>query len=242
MVVFQLPKLIARVRFPSLALSFMRKFYIIKLIFLSGLIYSLSGCAVAPVKPAGLGVEGQGVYHKVEPGETVWRIAKTYDVSIEDIIHSNRIPNAAHIEKNQLLFIPGAIQKRAIVEEEPAKAREFGWPINEKIISYFGSQQGSHRNNGIDILAATNDTVYASREGKVVFADYLTGYGYTVIMDHNDGFHTIYTDNAALLVKMDDHISKHEPIARLGDMANRATLHFEIRNNTKPSNPLYYLP
>ena len=50
--------------------------------------------------------EIRGVYHKVKRGETLWRIASTYDVSIDDIIRSNNIPNAAKVSENQLVLIP----------------------------------------------------------------------------------------------------------------------------------------
>ena len=57
----------------------------------------------------------KGVYHKVKRGETIWRIAKTYDVVIDDIIRSNRIPDIAQVEENQLIFIPGADSIREVI-------------------------------------------------------------------------------------------------------------------------------
>ena len=79
-----------------------------------------------------------GVYHKVDKGETLWRIAKTYDVSVADIVSSNNIPNVAQIEKNQLIFIPGATALRKVVIEEEERTEGGGCA---------GSASGRRREN-----------------------------------------------------------------------------------------------
>jgi len=71
----------------------------------------------------------QGIYHKVKKGETLWRIAKTYKVSISDIAQANKIPKAAKIEKNQLVFIPGANKALNISQDVDQAQNEFVWPI-----------------------------------------------------------------------------------------------------------------
>ena len=123
MVEFQLPKLITRVRFPSLA----------PVIFL----LMLSGCVA--VDKSAPGVKGpqpitgpspvetttakpSGVYHKVVKGETIWRIAQAYGVTIDQIISANNIPNGAVIEKNQLLLIPGKQAKIEVIKQVKLKA------------------------------------------------------------------------------------------------------------------------
>jgi len=84
--------------------------------------------------------------------------------------------------------------------------------------------------------------VSAAREGRVVFADYLNGYGNTVILDHSDDFFSVYAQNSVLLVKLDDVVSKGTPLAQAGKNAGSAFLHFEVRKNSVATNPLYYLP
>ena len=217
--------------------------------FLRGLILScflwIAGCATVPPVPPSVGPTvspGKGVYHKVHTGETIWRIARTYNVTIEEIIKTNNLPNAAHIEKDRLLFIPGAEHVKTIAIEPGQKDTDFIWPIKGKIISYFGARKGLWINKGIDIQAREGDALCACRSGKVVFADYLNGYAYTLILDHTDGFYSVYAQNSKLMVKLDDVIAQGAPIAQVGKNSDSAYLHFEIRKKSKPDNPLYYLP
>jgi len=184
-----------------------------------------------------------GVYHKVGEGETLWRIAKTYDVAIGNIIRINNIPKAAKIEHNQLLFIPGADAIRAIVLDTDESQAEFIWPIKGKIIKYFHQRQKNGEiHKGISIQAQEGDTVRAARTGRVVFADYLSGYGQTVILDHLDGLYSVYARNAKLLVKLNELVLKSSGVAEVGASDHLAYLHFEIRKNSVEDNPLYYLP
>ncbi len=183
-----------------------------------------------------------GIYHKVNQGETIWRIAKTYDISIQDIVRSNNIPNVAQVEENQLIFIPGAAAVKEIIVETEDGQKDFVWPLKGRIINYFNEYSESSFSKGIDIRAAEGDTVQAARTGQVVFADYLSGYGYTVILDHQDGFHTVYARNAKLLVKLGDHVLKKTPIAQIGVTRNLAYLHFQVRKDSVEDNPLFYLP
>ncbi len=207
----------------------------------------LAGCATAK-HPSGSYVskmpepERFGVYHKVKHGETVWRIAKTYGVSIDDIVQSNNIPNVAQVEDDQLLFIPGASQVKEIVQTLEDKSNDFIWPLKGKVIKYFKQNEHGRPYKGIGIQADAGTPVKAALTGRVVFADYLTGYGYVVILEHNDGFYTMYGRNAELLVKLGDLVVKGTDIAHVGAINNLAYLHFEIRKNQVEDNPLYYLP
>ena len=186
--------------------------------------------------------ERVGVYHKVKKSETLWRIAKTYNVSIGDIIRVNNIPKAAKIEKDQLVFIPGVVSVKEVVAETDDSQNEFIWPVQGKVIRYFHERNGEQVSKGIDIRAQEGTEVKAARTGRVVFADYLSGYGFTVILDHSDGFHSVYARNSKLLVKLDDYALKDTAIAQVGRSSNLAYLHFEIRKNAIEDNPLFYLP
>ncbi|MBU0468179.1 MAG: LysM peptidoglycan-binding domain-containing M23 family metallopeptidase [Candidatus Omnitrophica bacterium] len=186
--------------------------------------------------------ERVGVYHKVRRGETIWRIAKAYEVSINDIIETNNIPNAAQVDENQLVFIPGAYTEKAIILDTNESEKDFIWPVNGKVIKYFQVKNGSQLNKGIDIKTREGEGVKASRTGRVVFADYLSGYGNTVILDHSDGYFTVYSNNARLLVKLGEMVLKGKEIAQVGRRNDMVALHFEIRRNSIEDNPLYYLP
>ena len=213
-------------------------------------IFILAGCATAPhagpLTPAYTPpkIERQkapGVYHRVEKGQTLWRIAKYYNVDIEKIVKANRIPDIAQVSAGQLIFIPEAQKREVPVSAAP----DFIWPVRGKVASFYGSKKDGVLNKGIDICARSGADVVASKAGKVVFADTkLKGYGQTIIIDHLDGFSTLYAQNSAILVKPQSMVRQGEPIARVGSSgrAKEPCLHYEIRKGDKPQNPFYYLP
>ncbi len=221
-----------------------RKFFAVALTVL----LPLAGCASArPVPPTLVlpppSIKPEGIYHKVNKGETIWRIATAYDVTIDDIVRSNNIPNIAKIEVNQLVFIPGASQVKNIYIDDADNKDEFVWPLKGKVIHYFRQKlKDGAVSPGIDIEAQRGEVVRAARSGKVVLADYVPGQAYTVVLDHQDGFYSVYAKNAKVMVKLGDYVFKHDPIARVGEHDRLAYLHFQIRKKDKGDNPLYYLP
>ncbi len=211
-----------------------------------GTVFILAGCAVrkplVPVTALPV-VEKKGIQHKVRKGETLWRIAKAYKVPVEDIIQSNGIPNAASIEENQLVYIPGADHVQEVpVSVQAGNDAEYAWPLKGKVISYFEEHKGAWVNEGIDVSAVEGEVVRAARSGRVVFADHLPGYGATIIVDHGDGFLTVYGHNARLLAGLGDHVAWGDKVAQVARDGDLAYLHFEVRKGEKPTNPLYYLP
>jgi len=209
------------------------------------LLMGITGCATVGEEEAAesMARPQTGVYHKVNKGETVWRIAKTYQVDLGDIIAANQIPDVANIEQGQLLFIPGAQQVReAVADEEDRNKDEFNWPIQGRVIHYFGERKSGYFYKGIGIQAQEGQTVHAARQGKVLFADYLAGYAYTVMLDHQDGYVSVYGMNSKLLVNLGSTVSKGDSLAQIGNGGDQTFSYFEIRKNTIAQNPLYYLP
>jgi murein DD-endopeptidase MepM/ murein hydrolase activator NlpD len=223
----------------------------LRILFFVSFLGFLTGCATTEYKPMPIPPSGsqatvnkQGAYHKVVRGQTLWQIAQAYGVSIKDIIDSNNIPNGSSLEVGQLLFIPGAKEAKDISEHTVDSNKDgFIWPLHGKVVVYFDDPIGvNNLSHGIDIQAQAGDTVQAVREGDVVLADYVSGYGQTVMIDHRDGFISVYTRNARLLVKLGDHVYKGDAIAEVGQIGNRVVEHFEIRHGSQAMNPLYYLP
>ena len=211
------------------------------------LVMFFGGCATLPVESDFMTTEfpepeRTGIYHKVNKGETIWRIAKAYDVSINDIVRTNNIPNVAQIERNQLVFIPGAYAVKEIVLEQDQHKDEFVWPVDGKVTRYFQQMVDGRMSKGIDIETKRGQIVKASRTGRVVFADYLSGYGSMIILDHQDGFCSVYAQNSELLVQLGDLVQKNVAISRLDGNGHLARLHFQIRRDSIEHNPLYYLP
>lgn len=212
-----------------------------------GLSFLVYGCAgpseTVRIEPTPV-LKKQGIYHKVEPKETLWRIAKAYGISVEELVVANNIPDAAHIQENQLIFIPNAITEKPVVSDSEAFASgEFKWPIKGRVVSYFGDSKASWVNNGIEIKSESSQEVFPSRGGEVVFADYLNGYGDTVIIDHADGYQTVYAKASSLIASLGDYVTPQSPIAMVGGGNDQlALLHFEIRKDSTAKNPLYFLP
>lgn len=219
-------------------------------IYLPGLILILCmlcvGCATGRRWPRPKKIS-QGVYHRVERGQTLWRIAKIYNVELDRLVGINKISDSTKIEVGQLIFIPGARKKIKVasVQVKAVKDEEFSWPLRGKLIAYFGRRYGNIISKGIDVKARLGQTVYAARSGKVVFSkDTTRSYGKTLIIDHGDGFSSLYSSNSDILVNNGEWIAKGKPIARVGMTKQSQTphLHFEIRKGHVAHNPLHYLP
>ncbi len=117
---------------------------------------------------------------------------------------------------------------------------DWGWPASGKVIA--GFVEGS--NKGIDIAAKVGDPVLAAAAGKVVYAGTgLRGYGELVIIKHNLMYLSAYAHNSKILVKEGQSVAKGQEIAEAGATdSDRPMLHFEIRRQGKPVDPLKHLP
>jgi len=203
----------------------------------------LSGCAgmgyVITPRPEA------GTYHKVQKGETLWHISKFYGTEIDRIASANRLPNKEKIYVGQRLFIPGVVGQAELPNPGLLEKRSFTWPVKGRVISFYGNIEDSIKNKGIDIKARKGTSVLASRGGIVSYCDEnMKGFGKTIIIDHGDGFSTVYAYNSQILVETGDRVSKKAVIAKVGT-TGRATspqLHFEVRKNKVAKNPFYYLP
>ncbi len=119
----------------------------------------------------------------------------------------------------------------------------FIWPMLGRITSEFGWRWG-RLHEGIDIAAPSGTSVKAADSGTVTFAGWDGGYGYVVRIDHGGGIVTVYGHLSSFLVSPGDVVKKGEVIARSGN-TGRSTgphLHFEVRVNGKPQDPIRYYP
>ena len=119
---------------------------------------------------------------------------------------------------------------------------EWGWPTKGKIISNYSLKTGG--NKGIDIAGKEGQGVFAASSGKVVYSgNGLVGYGNLIIVKHSEEYLSAYAHNRKLLVKEGGSVTRGQKIAELGSSgAKSPRLHFEIRRNGKPVDPLKYLP
>jgi septal ring factor EnvC (AmiA/AmiB activator) len=120
------------------------------------------------------------------------------------------------------------------------------WPVQGKIIRYFGTfkiKGIAQRSQGIDIEAEEGAPVRCIFAGKVVFIDWMSKYGNTIIIDHGGGYYSVYGHLQKFVKSMGENVSAQETIARVGQSGDvlRPTLHFELRFKDKPQNPDVWL-
>ena len=125
---------------------------------------------------------------------------------------------------------------------------QFLWPADGDVVAHFGRQKHPQFNTyvqrkGIDIRAPEGSGIRAVMGGTVAFADWLKGYGLVVILDHTNGFFSLYAHASALVVKSGDHVQAGQTIGTTGDtgMTNDNTLYFELREGAEAVDPMLWL-
>lgn len=115
------------------------------------------------------------------------------------------------------------------------------WPTKGSITTEFGSSiaQSQTHWNGVIISAKKNTPVHAIAPGKVVFSDWMAGYGLVLIIDHGNGYLTVYGRNSSLYKGIGDFVKRGTTIAQVGKSGGfkNPTLYFSIRHNTKALDP-----
>lgn len=205
----------------------------------------LAGCTTVSRRPP-KGIKG--VYHNVRAGETLWRISQAYGIELDKIATTNQLADTSRIYIGQLIFIPGATttaEDLTLESDFKDKGGNFVWPLKGRVTSFFGMKKNQVVNKGIYIQTKKSTYVTAARSGKVVFcSEGLKGYGKTIIIDHLDGYSTVYAHNSQNLVKLKQLVNQGQAVSKAGRRAGveRPELYFEIRKGAKPQNPFFYLP
>jgi murein DD-endopeptidase MepM/ murein hydrolase activator NlpD len=214
-----------------------------------------AGCSAVIHEPK---ISGPGIVHEVRPGENLYRIGKAYGISHRELARVNDLANPDRVEVGQRLFIPGAkrvlpvnvITPQRAVADAP-EARDFPrdegvfiWPLASGTLTSSFGPRGQSFHDGIDIGAPPGTPVHAAREGKVIYADTLRGYGNVVIVEHDGGYATVYAHNEDNLVHAGDHVRQGDTVAHLGRSGRTSgpNLHFEVRKDNIARNPIYFLP
>lgn len=142
---------------------------------------------------------------------------------------------------------PATPPANAVAAAEPGVTRNvrglsWGWPTTGAVVRTYSPNIPGRK--GIQIAGDMGQTVRATSPGQVVYSGSgLPGYGRLIIVKHSDTFLSAYGYLGEIFVKEGDRVASGQDIARLGTSNdNRAVLHFEIRQNGKPVNPLQFLP
>jgi lipoprotein NlpD len=199
---------------------------------------------------------GKPGYYTVKPGDTVMQIGRNTNQNWRDIVKWSNLESANQIETGQVLRVAPPDNNGSTVARPPVVAAPISpvipssaatdediawiWPGSGALISGYDET----KNKGLKIAGKLGDPVYASADGRVVYAGSgLRGYGNLVILKHNEIYLTAYAHNQTLLVKEDQIVRKGQRIADMGSSdADRVMLHFEVRRNGKPVDPSKYLP
>lgn len=208
--------------------------------------------------------------HTVRRGDTLYSIAWAHGLDFRDVARWNTITPPYRIYPGQRLSLAApsasaAAARRPTVKESPAKpppsarppppARQppssappktvgplkWQWPATGLLEARFGGGGGS---KGIDIAGRQGTAIIAASAGKVVYSGGgLRGYGKLIIIKHNNTHLSAYAHNDQLLVQEGEWVNGGQRIARMGQSGTtRVKLHFQIRRNGQPVDPLLYLP
>lgn len=193
-----------------------------------------------------------GAYHTVAKGESIESIAANYRVQPEAILgySGNGLEAGAVLQVGQQLIIPGGVvpyvPKRVQVYSGPIPegaqkgSGQFAWPMSGSI-----SQRYWEGHLAIDIAGPKGTTIVAADSGYVVSTqNSSTGYGRMLIIDHGNGYRTLYAHLDSMYVAAGQSVAKGEAIGKCGTTGNSTGphLHFEVVKDGVKRNPLNYLP
>jgi murein DD-endopeptidase MepM/ murein hydrolase activator NlpD len=218
------------------------------------------GCAHQPMAPLQL----VGVWHQVESGDSVSSLATRYGASASAVRELNDLPQNGSLADRSEIFIPKKGGKPpgtgAPLSERTARRNTralaviescgddgnpcIDWPVNGRVISTFGPRSNGHH-DGIDISAKRGTPVRASLDGTVLYCgNEISGYGNMIIISHKNNILTVYAHNDKNLVKEGSRVTRGQVVAHVGNSGSskELQLHFEVRVDEKPMNPLLYLP
>jgi lipoprotein NlpD len=196
------------------------------------------------------------LYHTIRRGETLSTIAARYGMSPTALARDNAIADIDVIRAGQRLRIRktsgGAPLAKVdgpppiFTDSSPVRGSgRFAWPVRGSVVRRYGTPVSGLPARGIVIQAAAGSAVRAADHGRVVVScDHTRGYGKAVVLDHGNGWTTVYANNSALLVRAGDRVSQGQTIARAGSSGRAATarLEFRVYRNGEPQDPQRYLP
>lgn len=207
--------------------------------------------------------------HRVAAGETMYRIARNHGISVEELAAANGIKDPRTLAVGQELIIPGVAPaapavvkapqgpahrdfprprpkpnppKPIVKKSGPATKGLLDWPLKGVLYGRFG-KKGREPHDGIDLAAPEGTPVRTAQAGTVLYAGEQRGYGLIAIVQHEGGLITLYAQNKDLRVTTGQKVRRGQVIATVGQSGRTSGphLHFEVRVDGKPVDPLDYL-
>lgn len=210
-------------------------------------------------------------HYRVKKGDTIYSIAWAFGLDYRALAEINNLPPPYRIRVGQRLRMTTVARSQTgnIAAVRPSKrkttarsrrkqtkrstiaqvrrygpgkpVRRWRWPARGRIVQGFSSSLTG--NKGINIAGRLGEPVRASAAGVVVYSGAgVRGYGNLVIIKHNNSYLSAYAFNRRLLVRVGNHVKAGQVIAEMGrNNTGTVELHFEIRRNGRPVNPMRYL-
>ncbi len=233
---------------------------LVRIFILMAYFAGLVGCV--GLEPGYKSKKAKGSY-VVQKGDTLYSIAFRYGMDYKSLAKMNGIKSPYTIYHDQKLSLKNvsltpssdsgpsaseiAPKKRKkknakVSKKRRAKSLDWGWPLRGEVLNTFSLSQPM--NKGIDIAGKEGSPVFAAADGDVVYAGgNLRGYGKLVILKHEGDYLSAYGNNEEILVKEGDAVLNGSVISKVGrSTSGEELLHFEIRRDGKPINPLKFLP
>lgn len=195
-------------------------------------------------------------FHTVRAGETLYSISFRYGLSVQALAAWNSLGDGTLIRVGQRLRLSPpdssvGSSSPAPSPRSPTPATEapprWLWPVPGPVVARYGESPLTA--SGVQLGGRAGDPVRAAAGGQIVYAGSgLVGYGELLIIKHSPNWLSAYGYNQALLVGEGDRVATGQPIARMGEgptagtRTRRSLLHFEIRRNGVPVDPLTQLP
>ncbi len=155
---------------------------------------------------------------------------------------------AARAARDAARATTGTTQSRprppVIANATPLRVGGLGWPVSGALLAGFGGKlPDGGTSEGVLIGTAAGSTVKAVADGRVVFSDWMNGYGLILIIDHGNGTMSLYAHNEALLHDAGDNVKRGDPVTSVGNSGaqGRPALYFELRRNGRPVDPVGWL-
>lgn len=158
----------------------------------------------------------------------------------------------APVQKKKIVAKPAKVTKKIVVKapQSPTKSKattvkKLRWPLRGKIVRSFSRKAKAGSGKGIEIAVRSGSSVVAAEAGKVIYGgDGVNGYGFLIILQHENDLFTVYGFNRKNTVRQGDFVSKGEQIALSGTppSGGQPRLHFEVRKGKQAVNPILYLP
>ncbi len=193
----------------------------------------------------------KGIVHIIQLGQTLSDIARSYAVPLETLMDANDLTSSSTIFAGDRILIPGATTSfwNNAVALSKGVSTQFIWPLAGELVSEFGWRVhpvlgDRHHHDGIDLDVPEGTAVHATAAGEVYFYGEQPGYGNVLIIEHANGFYTLYGHLSDSFVFAGQYVEMGQAVARSGNtgISSGPHLHFELRNREYPIDPARYLP